>query len=205
MFTDPLQPAGATPRPEPSPTARAPVRGRVVSGPRSNRPGFTLAEILIAIILIVIVGGLAVTNFSNLTSGLRKQPVDEVLTAAVREARYQAVLNKRSTLLGYDADQNAFVITDYLTGNTIIQFPLTPDPQGNKVEIKFEPILPLKDLTSSYADAPPQFANTTLTQLMFHPSGASAPVKVDLKINDKETTMFLDPFSEGPTPKPVLP
>jgi hypothetical protein len=37
--------------------------------------------------------------------------------------------------------------------------------------------------------------------LMFHASGATAPVKVTLSIDSNDSTFNLDPFSEGPPPK----
>jgi Tfp pilus assembly protein FimT len=204
MPTHSIPPAGANSRQEPlPPTARASVRGRVVSGP-SLRAAFTLAEILIAITLIVIVGGLAVANFDALANGIRKQTPEQVLKDAIRETRYAAVLNKRSMLLGYDNTTSSFVTTDYISGNQVASFPLDLPGKLNKVEIKFDPILPLKDMTSSVTDTPPEFANVTLTQLMFHSSGASTPVKIEMTINDHDTTMILDPFSEGPPPKPPI-
>lgn len=187
------------------PPARAFERGRVLSGPRiRTSPAFTLAEILIAITLMVLVGGLAISNIGAINESIKRPPLETVLREAVRDARYDALLNKRSTILTFDSDQSAFVITDYLTGNVISTTPYAPDNNVNKLSIQFSPILPLKDLISSVDDTPTQFANTTLSQLMFHSSGASTPVKVDITINEHNSTLFLDAFSEGPTPKAPL-
>ena len=201
-----LQQPGSPPRPVPlPPPARAFERGRVVSGPRTrSASAFTLAEILIAITLMVLVGGLAISNFGALNESIKRPPLETVFREAVRDARYDAVLNKRSTLLAFDSDKNNFVITDYLTGNVISTTPYVPDNNVTKLAIQFSPILPLKDLMSGTDDTPNQFANTTLTQLMFHSSGASTPVKVDITVNEHNSTLFLDPFSEGPPPKAPL-
>ncbi len=206
MSTPSLQQPGAPSRPVfLPPPARAFERGRVVSALRArSAPAFTLAEILIAITLIILVGGLAVSNFGALSDSVKRPPIDTVLREAVREARYDAVLNKRSTLLAYNADKSSFLITDYLTGNTIGEIPYAPDNSINKFAIQFTPVLPLKDLMSNIADTPTQFSNSTLTQLMFHSSGASTPVKVEIISNDHTSTLFLDAFSEGPVPKLVL-
>jgi len=78
------------------------------------------------------------------------------------------------------------------------------DPKTTKIELTFDPIVPLNDV-STPIDSPPSFANITTDTLIFHASGATAPVKVILKVDDKDHSFLLDPFSEGPPPKPPRP
>jgi Tfp pilus assembly protein FimT len=179
--------------------ARALVRGRAVSG--SGARAFTLTEILIAICLILLVTGLVVTNFSGLTENVDKFPVEVVLREAIREARFQALTSKRNTNLAFDTERSVFVVTDYLTGATLAELPTKLDPDLEKVEIVFTPILPLNDLTSDIHGTP-EFSKNDQDHLVFHSTGTSTPVRITLKVGtnpDKE--IMLDAFSEGEPPK----
>lgn len=195
-------PSAAAPR-QP---ARALPRGRLVSRGGAGRrdAAFTLAEILIVIALILVLGTLAVTNFDTITNGMGKKPVEEILHDTIREARFQALTNHRNVFIGYDDDKGVFFITDYLTQNRVEEIPTQVDPKTTKIELTFDPIVPLNDV-STPIDSPPSFANITTDTLIFHASGATAPVKVILKVDDKDHSFLLDPFSEGPPPKPPTP
>jgi len=179
--------------------ARALVRGRVVSG--FGARAFTLTEILIAICLILLVTGLVVTNFVGISGGIDKFPIQVVLRDAIREARFQSLTSKRSTNLAFDKERSVFVITDLMTGSTLAEIPTKLDPDLDKVEITFTPILPLTDLTSDI-HGDPQFSKNDQDHLVFHSTGTSTPVRITLKVGvQADQEIFLDAFSEGEPPK----
>jgi prepilin-type N-terminal cleavage/methylation domain-containing protein len=73
--------------------------------------GFTLIEILLVLALILLIGTLAVYNVANLSRMRDERPVDEVLLNAVREARYQAAINKELCWLSYDSEKGIFHVS----------------------------------------------------------------------------------------------
>jgi prepilin-type N-terminal cleavage/methylation domain-containing protein len=185
--------------------ARAPERGRAVS----TAAGFTLTEILIAIALILIIGSLAVANMMQIGITVDHEPPPKVLKASIRQARFMALQRMSAVMLTYNGDNHSFDILDD-QGNVLEQDNDGLDSPDDKLTLKFLAVEPGTDLG---ADVNPKeddavtYVSEDLAQkrLLFHPSGACAPVKVELTINDQDenkTVYRLDPFSEGPPPQP---
>ncbi len=199
---NPSRPAGAGLRRDSwRQAARAQVRGRAVSA----AGGFTLTEILIAIALVAIIGGIAAANFFGIVGGVNHQPPPKVLQNVIREARFMAMERRSSVMLTYNGDAHTFDLLDS-QGNVLEQTSdNVPDPQS-KLTLEFTAILPNKDITS---DANPQDEDSIDLStkpakpiLTFDPSGTTMPVKVVLtQDQDPPTEYRLDPFSEGPPPK----
>lgn len=181
--------------------ARAPERGRAVS---ASAAGFTLAEILIAIALVVIIGGLAAANMVGIANGVNHQPPAKVLQATIRQARYLALDRMKPVMLTYNGDNHSFDILDD-QGNVLEQDPDGVEDPSVTLKLSFTPIEPVKNLgddPNPESDDGITFSNTSTPRLLFHPSGATAPVKVTLTLDDQDKSFRLDPFSEGPPSRP---
>jgi len=199
---NPSRPAGAGLRRNIlRPAARAHVRGRAVSA----AGGFTLTEILIAIVLMLIIGGLAAANFSHLADSVGHLPPEKVLQSVIREARFLAMQRRSPVVLTYNTDTRSFNLLDN-QGNILEQTPDGVDDPESKLTLTFTAVLPQKDATSDpnpqdedsieYSKQPPE------PSLFFDPSGVTKPVKVTLTQDQNKPIEYrLDPFSEGPPPK----
>lgn len=171
----------------------------------SSSAGFTLTEILIALCLILIIGGLAVANMVGMANNINRQPPPKVLQSTIREARFLALQRMSTVMLTYNGDNHSFDILDD-KGNVLEQTPDGEDDPSVTLKLTFDPIEPVTDLgddPNPESDDGLTFANTTLTRLTFAGCGTTAPVKVTLSTGDgKDLTYRLDPFSEGPPPRP---
>ncbi len=166
---------------------------------------FTLTEILIAIALILIIGSLAVFNFERMAGGVGQLSPARALQAQIRQARFQALQRRSPVILTHNGETHTFDLLDSL-GNMLENIPDGADDDQSTMTLTFTPILPLKDMTTDpnitdeesveYSKQDPS------PTLLFDPSGVTAPVKVKLEQEGKETVEYrLDPFSEGPPPK----
>ncbi len=182
--------------------ARATVRGRAVSA----AGGFTLTEILIAIALILIIGGLAVANFEKIAEGVGHKGPAQVLQAEIRQARFMALQRRSPVILTYNQEKHTFALMDQ-QGNAIEEVPDGMDDDQAKLTLTFTKILPLKDLSTDPNDIDDDSVEYSKKDpqpyLLFDPSGVTAPVKVTLTIEGVQNPVEyrLDPFSEGPPPK----
>jgi type II secretory pathway pseudopilin PulG len=192
------------------------MRGGMMTASLSHRrtpaAGFTLAEILIAIALIIIIGAVSVASMDNIAGGVGRLSPSQALLASIRQARYLAMSRMDTVMLTYNGEGHSFDLLD--DKNNILEqdFCGVDNPTAN-VTLTFAPIMPLTDLVtdpSSQSDDDTQYSKVTTPRLLFHATGASSPVKVTLTIDGKDTTFHVDPFSEGPPPKfpdnvPTLP
>ena len=197
--------ASASPRRQPCrPAARANERGRVVYAPRTGAAaGFTLTEILIALALILIIATLSAVNMVGIAGGITHLPPEKVLQSSIRQARYLAMSRMDTVLLTHDTDAHSYNLLDD-KGNILEQDPDGVDNPTSNITVTFTPILPSTDLVTdlgSLSDDDTQYSKVPTQVLLFHASGATAPVKVTLSIDSNDSTFNLDPFSEGPPPK----
>lgn len=73
--------------------------------------GFTLVEIILVFVLIGLFGGLVVVNTQAIFRLKNEPPIERVITDAVREARFQAAVNKEVAWLAYYKEKGIFHIT----------------------------------------------------------------------------------------------
>lgn len=189
---------------------------------RHRRAGFTLIEILLVLALILLIGTLAVYNVANLSRMQDERPVDEVLLNAVREARYQAAINKELCWLSYDSGKGAF----HISIDSGSSAPLIPEAESvfvalTKAEeeeqaISVSSALKIFELFIPEDEEPPKvefFAvppgtgfdgdpedgpeDLKLSRVPFDPAGFSVPfqVKVDAPAEEFRATVVFDPFS----------
>ena len=190
---------------------RHPVR-RVVGAAR-GRPhrsaisaGFTLTEILVAIALILIIGALAVWNINAIVGGIQNETPDKVLKATIRQARFMALQRMNTVMLTYNGENHTFDILDD-KGNVLEQNADGSTNPDAEIKVKFnkvEPSSEMGDDLNPKEDDSVKYVDKNETRLLFHSSGATAPVKITLSQEgtEKPFVFRLDPFSEGPPPRP---
>jgi len=158
----------------------------------------------VALCLILIIGGLAAANMVGIASGVDHQPPAKVLQGSIRQARYLAMQRMSPVMLTYNGDGHSFDILDD-KGNVLEQDPDGVDDPSVTLKLSFTPVEAVKDLGADpnpEADDSIDYSNTSTPRLIFHASGATPPVKVTLTQDEKDLTFRLDPFSEGPPPRP---
>jgi prepilin-type N-terminal cleavage/methylation domain-containing protein len=186
--------------------ARASGCGRVVYAPRGETPaagGFTLTEILIAIALIVIIGGLSAVDMNSVANNITHLSPAKVLQATIRQARYLAMLRMDNVVLTHDNSTRSFNLLDD-KGDVLEQDPDGLDNPDANLTVTFTPIMALTDLVtdpSGQSDDDNNLSKIPSQRLVFHATGSTPPVKVTLSIDGNDTKFNLDPFSEGPPPK----
>lgn len=154
----------------------------------SARAGFSLIEIIIVIGLIALVAGLVITGAGGVLRGLGERPVDEILTQAVREARYQAAMQKETMRLRYDEEAARFIVESE-TGQQVKAFPTGYDPEN--VDVSFFQILPHRGTTRS------GFMNLSpLDAPRFRPDRSATPFEAEIRVYDTTSRHRYDPFSD---------
>lgn len=160
------------------------------------RPGFTLLETLLVLGLIALLAGLTVVASSALFEGIGKPPLRETLTEAIREARYQAALNKDSCWLRYDREKATFAVIGP-TGETLATFRTGLDPDKDGVDLAFHRVLPAR--ANSYArKRRPDLED--VDAVLFHPDRSSIPFAVTMAEQGELRLLYFDPFSDSELP-----
>ena len=189
---------------------------------RVRGAGFSLVEILIVLALILLIGTLAVYNVTNLYRLRDERPVGDVLLDAVREARYQAAINKELCWLSYDVEKRAFHVSlgsqvpappvpkvQSVFGSSLIEEDEDEASQNASALKTFELFVP-EDAESpkvGFFAVPPgtgfdgdpedDSEDLKLTRVPFDPAGFSVPfqVQVDAPWEEFKATVIFDPFS----------
>ena len=190
---------------------------------RVRGAGFSLVEILIVLALILLIGTLAVHNVTNLHRLRDERPVGDVLLDAVREARYQAAINKELCWLSYDLEKRAFHVSldsrapappvpeeQSVFGSSLIEEDEEDEVSQNASALKtFELFVP-EDAESpkvGFFAVPPgtgfdgdpedDSEDLKLTRVPFDPAGFSVPfqVQMDAPWEEYKATVIFDPFS----------
>lgn len=152
------------------------------------RAGFSLIEFIIVIGLIALVSGLVITGAGSVLRGLGERPVDEILTQAVREARYQAAMQKETMRLRYDSEGARFVVESE-TGQQVKAFTIGYDPEN--VDVRFFQVLPYRGTSRS------GFTNLSpLEAPRFRPDRSATPFEAEIRVYDDTSRHRYDPFSD---------
>lgn len=157
--------------------------------PGLSRGGFTLIEILLVIALIALAVSVVLVNFTAFADREDSSSPQEVLTAAIRKARFIAAADRITTKLSYDRENGALQIDP--TGD---QFPINSDfgPEG-RGEIRFF-LIPSAEGLSPFPE--PDRSTLETPAVAFAPDRSSSPFIVE--INSGQGTparLRYDPFS----------
>lgn len=151
--------------------------------------GFTLIEILLVIALIAVAASVVLINFTAFADRGEETSPKEVLSAAIRKARFIAAAERTTTKLRYDNESGTLQIDP--SGE---QFPINSDfgPEG-RGEIRFFLIEPA---TGMRAFSDPNDAKLETTTVAFAPDRSSSPFIVEIDTGEgSPTRLRFDPFS----------
>lgn len=70
----------------------------------NSRPGFTLIEVLLAVALIAVFGGIAVIHFPRMIDAAQKPDPETAVVDAIRELRIEALRRSQTVQIGFDSD-----------------------------------------------------------------------------------------------------
>ena len=179
--------------------------------PRTSHSAFTLAEILLAVALIGLLGGLISGAGMLNADALESRPPDRVALSAIKRARFEAIERGREVSLFYDR-RGFFLISDSETAVPIAHIYLEKklkravaeaekkgeeidwDDFPNEVEVVFEVVYPeLIDRGGV------NFSDPNIEELRFYPDSTMTPSRIHVVVGDEDAVSFeMDPFCAAP-------
>jgi len=159
------------------------------SRPIRARCGFTLIEILLVIALIAVAVSVVLVNFTAFTDRGESRSPEEVLSAAIRKARFIAAADRVDTKLSYDEESGTLQIDPSQE-----QFPINsnfgPDGRG---EIRFF-LVPSAEGLGPFPD--PERSTLETPTVTFAPDRSSSPFVAEIDPGEgTPTRLRFDPFS----------
>lgn len=153
--------------------------------------GFTIVEVLLALALIGLVGGLFAINFDVLLSSISKKRPERVLYEAICEARYQTIQEHSPVYLSFDKPKSSFLIFKNNPAEPLTSFNLEKG-----INIVFGRILPNKYRSGRFA---PQGLSPeeVIEKIAFFPDGSSDPVVITLSQDNFSLKFKPDLLSSG--------
>ncbi len=154
--------------------------------------GFTLIEIVLVLGLMAFAAAVVITNFASLADRGDSQTSEEILQAAVREARFVAASERTITELRFDKKSGSLSISNAESvGET---FKLNENfNQSGPAEILFY-LVPAAEGLAPANDASRTKLETNAVR--FAPDRSSSPFVVDIDSgNGTPTRLIFDPFS----------
>jgi len=155
--------------------------------PSSRPPGFTLIEILLAVALIAVFGGIAAIHFPRMMDAARKPDPETAVVEAIRELRIEALRRSQTIQIGFDPDpesEESFLLANTESSN-LSRVPLPAEVTA----IKFLPD-PVYTGNRRPAEATP---NAEIA-----PTGRYGFGGVRIELKDRTSFEFqLDPLSGG--------
>jgi len=154
--------------------------------------GFSLIEIVLVLGLIAFAAAVVITNFASLADRGDSQSSQEILQAAVREARFVAASERIVSELRFDKETGSLSISsDNRIGETLL---LNENFNKNgSAEIRFYLVPPAEGL------GPPADAGRTRLEtsvVKFAPDRSSSPFVVDIESGSgTPKRLIFDPFS----------
>jgi len=155
----------------------------------SARGGFTLIEILLVMALIALVSSVVIVNFIAFTDRGDSTSPEEVLTGAIRKARFVAAADRITTRLRYD-DESGTLQIDPTGESFTINANFGPEGRG---EIRFFLIPPAQGL-GRFPD--PERTTLQVPAVAFAPDRSSSPFVVEIDSGSGASSRLrYDPFS----------
>ncbi len=152
-----------------------------------RRDAFTVAEVMLVIALISVMGALSVVNYPRLAAGRGSVSVREWVIRAVRAAHDDARISKKMQLLTFDTEAQALLLADG-SGSMQRRFPLP----GEGWEVTFYRILP-----EERQDGAPvyELEEYPTPRISFHPAGNAPAFQIELSRDEQDIRMVFEPFS----------
>jgi prepilin-type N-terminal cleavage/methylation domain-containing protein len=165
----------------------------LATGNRRHSParggGFTLIEILLVIALISVAVSVVLINFTAFADRDETNTPEEVLTAAVRKARFIAAADRITTTLRYNEERGTLQIEP--SGEELeINADFGPDGRG---EIRFF-LVPSAEGMAPFPD--PQRSTLRAPAVAFAPDRSSSPFLAEIDSGrGSAVRLRYDPFS----------
>lgn len=158
----------------------------------SGTKGFTLIEIVLVLGLMAFAAAAVITNFASLADRGDSQSSEEILQAAVREARYVAASERIVSELRFDKKSGRLLISSEASSGK--DFPLSERFNSDgPASMQFYLVPPSEGLS------PPIDASRTRLEtdvIKFAPDRSSSPFVVDIDTGSgTPIRLIFDPFS----------
>ena len=163
------------------------------TGNTGRKPdGFTLIEIVMVLALMAVAASVVIVNFNAMVGRGDQMTTEDILTQAVREARFIAASERLNTDLRYDAEKAALVIIPQ--DSQPISYPLgAPFEPNGQARILFY----TEATTHGLAPLPRKMEHSqAIDHVRFAPdrSATAFTAEIDLRQGTPERIIF-DPFT----------
>lgn len=174
-------------------TRLAAVSGRGTARADDARAAFTLIEMLLVIALIGLMASLFVVNLDMLAKQTELDAVESGFWKSVREARAEALLDRRAQSLRYEAKTATFLVTDEVTGE-VRSFPIKRDDWApeTRLEISLLKRLGRNQFTIQSGEL---VDLREVPVVHFFPDGAITPFVVRLQVGPLDKQIEIDPWT----------
>ncbi len=172
---------------------------------KTTRQAFTLMEVLLAIALIAICGGLAALGVSLFSEDtLRARPPDRLFCSALRFAQSEAISSGECVSLSYSED-GYFLVKEKSTLREIRRIWLSKELED--AAKKNDTLATPPNLEVSFVLNPPQtignenieFKLKPATEVEISPDGVCNPITVYFSYENEDPTILkIDPMSASP-------
>lgn len=146
---------------------------------------------MLVLFLIALIGTLFVVNVDSALRAQDESTVENAFWEASREARLQALLNRRPVVLFYDEEESAFQLVS--GGARIASFPgsgVTRD--GDPIRVEFVQERPSNQLVlirGELVDTRP------IERVAFYPDGSSTSFSVEFFYGNQRRQIRIDPWT----------
>lgn len=156
-----------------------------------RKSGFSVAEVLMALLLLVAVSAVLVVPAQRLTEHLHVRPLESVVLDAVRDAHDFARTRNEGVYLMHVAESNMLRIASQ-DGLVLADMAYAGGDDDAATDIRFHRLLPEEPARTGevfkWEDQPAE-------TILFAPSGVSVPFAIHLAQAGKTRRLMMDPFS----------
>ncbi len=153
--------------------------------------GFTVAEVLMTLLLLVAVGAVLVVPAQRLAEQLNGRPLETVVLSAVRDAHDLARSRNEGVFLVNVAESNGLRIAA-MDGVVLADISYASDDERQSAEILFHRLLP-EDPERTEEDF--KWEEQPVETILFSPLGVSPPFAIHLSQAGATRSLVMDPFS----------
>lgn len=172
------------------------------SCPARRRRGFTLIEIMVVVVIIMVLVGLAAPGMRSTIQSTRMKTAARELVGTLRLARNYAIISEHPVSIEFDLEKyryHAYVL-DHL-GNKL---EIRKRNYKSSAEDRLPPLsrrlsswqeLPYKVYISAVYTSAPLTEDTDLAQVIFYADGSASPTTIALEdFTDKPRTMSIEVY-----------